>query len=391
MISVSDADQLLAGHVHRLASEAVGLAQAAGRVLREPVVADRDMPPADRVTMDGVALRSADVAGGRRHFPVASAQHAGEAPHTVPEGACVEVMTGSVLPAGADAVVPVERLRLAEGMAELLGEPDVVAGRFVHRRGSNASAGQILVRAGTRLGPTHIAALASVGTTHVGVGTKPCIAMVTTGDEAVPAGTPVLPHLIRQSNGPALAAALALHGYEVPDPTHAPDAADPLRTALAAALAVADVVLVTGGVSMGRRDLVPETLAALGVQRVFHRVAQRPGKPLWFGVTASTAVFGLPGNPVSCLTCLVRYVIPFLAAMEGAEVRPAQLVRVEPCPDVPTGLTLFAPVRLAGGHAEAVRTGGSGDLVSLLPTDGVAELALGTTAASAPFFPWRPT
>jgi molybdopterin molybdotransferase len=404
VLSVPDADRLLAEHAHGLAPETVGLAQAAGRVLREPVQADRDLPPADRVTMDGVALRSADVVRGVRRFPVASAQHAGEAPHSVPEGACVEVTTGSVLPVGADAVVPVEHVRVADGVAELLGGGEAIAGRFVHRRGSDAPAGRVLVAAGTRLGPAHVAALASVGAARVRVGPRPRVAVVTTGDELVPTSAPVLPHLIRQSNGPALAAALALHGYPGVTAVHAPDVADPLRAALAAALAAADVVLVTGGVSMGRLDLVPDTLAALGVRRVFHRVAQRPGKPLWFGVTAGAAVFGLPGNPVSCLTCLVRYVVPFLAAMEGAEARPPRLVAVEPRPEAPPGLTLFAPVRLAragaaSAHAGAVRASGSGDLVSLLPSDGIAEIApaavpaavAGTTPMLAPFFPWSPT
>ena len=396
MLSVPDADRLLAEHVRRLAPETVGLERAAGRVLREPVRADRDLPPADRVTMDGVALRSADVTRGVRRFPVASAQHAGEAPHAVPVAACVEVTTGSVLPVGADTVVPVEHLRFADGVAELLDGTEVAAGRFVHRRGSDAPVGRVLVAAGTRLGPAHVAALASVGASRVRVGLRPRVALVTTGDELVPSGAPVLPHLVRQSNGPALAAALALHGYPTAAAVHAPDAAGPLRAALAAALASADVVVVTGGVSMGRLDLVPDLLAALGVRRVFHRVAQRPGKPIWFGVTAGAAVFGLPGNPVSCLTCLVRYVVPFLAAMEGAEARPPRLVSVEPLPEAPPGLTLFAPVRLAragdaSAYAEAVRTGGSGDLVSLLPTDGIAEIVPGTTAALAPFFPWSPT
>ncbi len=395
VLSVPDADRLLAHHACCLGSETVALAGAVGRVLRVDVCADRDLPPFDRVAMDGVALRSADVGAGQTRFPVTSAQHAGEAPHTCPPGACVDVTTGSVLPVGADAVVAVERLRVAAGVVELL-DADVAAGRAVHVRGSDAPRGRVLVEAGTRLGPAHIAALASVGTDRVEVGMRARVAIVSTGDELVAVGEAVLPHLIRQSNGPALAAMLARCGISGVVPVHARDTPEALTDALGRALASADVVLVTGGVSVGRLDLVPATLAALGVERVFHRIAQRPGKPLWFGVApatstgAGTAVFGLPGNPASALTCAVRYVVPFLAAMEGATARPPARVRLDPAPDARPDLTRFVPVRLVAGHAEPVRTSGSGDLVSILSADGVAEVAPGTTSADAPFHAWTP-
>ena len=232
------------------------LADAVGRVLRVDVRADRDLPPFDRVAMDGVALRSADVAAGQTRFPVASAQHAGEAPHACPPGACVDVTTGSVLPAGADAVVAVERLRVANGVAEVL-DAEVAAGRAVHLRGSDAPAGRVLVAAGTRLGPAHVAALASVGAACLEVGMRPRVGIVSTGDELVAVNEAVAPHQIRQSNGPALAALLARCGVAGVVPVHARDTPEALGDALGPALAAADVVLVTGGVSVGRLDLVP--------------------------------------------------------------------------------------------------------------------------------------
>ena len=394
MISVVDADRLLALHTRALETVRVPLAEAAGRILREDVAAERDLPPFDRATMDGVALSSAAVAAGRHRFAVASRQRAGEVPHALPgPESCVEIATGAVLPYGADAVVPSEQIRLEAGMAEILGPEDVRAGQSIHRRGSDASAGTTLVRAGTRIGPTHVAGLASAGAAILRVGRRPRVAVVTTGDELAPVDGPVRPHQVRRSNGVAMQAALALHGFPDASLDHAPDDPERLGAALAQALAQADVVVTTGGVSVGRLDLVPDALARLGVGRVFHRVAQRPGRPLWFGVAGDggPAVFGLPGNPVSALVGLVRYVVPLLGRMEGAAEAPPGHVRLEALPPRPPGLTLFLPVHLDGPTGRAVPTGGSGDVVSLLPTPGFAEVAPETLVpAEVPFHPWSP-
>ena len=390
VLSVPDADRLLRDHARRLGAETVALDDAAGRTLRADVHADRDLPPFDRVTMDGIAVSSRTAA---RRFVVASAQHAGEPRHTLagPES-CVEVTTGAVLPLGADAVVPVERLGIVAGTATLLDGVGVEAGQFVHRRGSDRAAGATVLRAGTRLGPAHVAALASVGAARVVVGARPRVTVVTTGDELVAVDAPVLPHQVRQSNGHAALAALALHGFPGAALGHAPDDAALLERVLGEALAASDVLVVTGGVSAGRLDLVPDVLARLDVACVFHHIAQRPGKPLWFGVVPDgPAVFGLPGNPVSALTCLVRYVVPFLAACEGADRTPPQTVRFDTLPARPPGLTAFLPVRVEGHAAAAVPTGGSGDLVSLLPTAGFAEVGPDAAApAVVPFHPWSP-
>ena len=392
VLSVPDADQLLRDHTRRLPTETVGLDDAAGRVLAADVCAERDLPPFDRVTMDGVALQSAAVQGGIRRFRVASQQRAGEPPHTLPgRDACIDVATGAVLPVGCDAVVAAEHVRLEDGVAELVGVADVRSGAAVHRRGTDRVGGALVVRGGTRVGPAHVAALASVGAPRVPVSARARIAVVTTGDELVAVDGPVLAHQVRRSNGHALRAALGLHGFAHVTLAHAPDDREALAGALARALASADVVVTTGGVSVGRLDLVPDVLVRLGVRCVFHRVAQRPGKPLWFGVDGTgTAVFGLPGNPVSALVGLVRYVVPLLRRMEGDDGPPDSVV-LESLPARPPGLTVFVPVSVEAGVGRAVSGGGSGDLVSLLPTDGVAEVALGAVAPAAfPFFPWRP-
>jgi molybdopterin molybdotransferase len=387
MISVSDADALLAEHVCPLPTLAVLLAEAPGRVLREPVTADRDVPPYDRVAMDGVALASADL--DRRRFRVASTQAAGEPPHALAEGGdCVEIMTGAALPDGADTVVRYEDLAVAGGWASLREGVSVTPGQNVHRRGDDRRSGAPVLAPGVWLGPPEVAALATLGRSTVRVSARPRVAVVTTGDEVVPVDATPLPHQIRQSNGPALRAALGARADVALD--HVPDDAARLRDRLGAALAEADVVLVAGGVSAGRFDLVPGALAALGVREVFHKVCQKPGKPLWFGVAPDGAgVFGLPGNPVSALVCLVRYVVPFLDAAAGRARTPSRMVRLSALPYRNNDFTHFVPVRLDGNDAHPAPSNGSGDILSLVGSDGIAEVMADVRRpGSVPFIPW---
>lgn len=389
MISVANADVLLAEHARPLPAPSVPLAEAAGRVLREGVAADRDVPPYDRVAMDGIALASADL--DRRRFRVASTQAAGEPPHTIPEaGACVEIMTGAALARGSDTVVRYEDLVVEDGWAALREGVAVTRGQNVHRRGDDRRTGDAVLAPGVRIGPVHVAALAALGKATVRVSALPRVAVVTTGDEVVPVDAPVLPHQVRQSNGPALRAALA--GRAEVSLDHAPDDADRLRDRLGAALGAADVVLVAGGVSAGRYDLVPGALAALGVREVFHKVRQKPGKPLWFGVAPDgAAVFGLPGNPVSALVCAVRYVAPFLDRAAGLADRPRPAVRLTRLPARKNDFTHFVPVRLDGPDAHPTPSNGSGDFLSLVASDGVAEVSADVREPGpVPFFRWSP-
>ncbi|MDT0631560.1 molybdopterin molybdotransferase MoeA [Rubrivirga sp. S365] len=391
MITVAEADALLSEHVRALPAIAVPLAEAAGRVLREAVVADRDVPPFDRVTMDGVALASADL--DRRRFRVASTQAAGEPPHTLSEaGDCVEIMTGAALAEGADTVVRYEDLVLEDGWASLREGVAVTPGQNIHGRGDDRRAGEPVLGPGVRIGPGHVTALASLGAATVRVSAVPRVAVVTTGDEVVAVAETPLPHQIRQSNGPALRAALALHG--VPDVAlaHAPDDEARLRTVFEGALRTSDMLVLTGGVSAGRFDLVPGVLASLGVREVFHKVRQKPGKPLWFGVAEDgTPVFGLPGNPVSALVGLVRYVVPFLDAAAGRPAPPRPRLRLTALPRRKNDFTHFVPVRRDGLDAHPAPSNGSGDVLSLVASDGIAEVAAGVQEpGSVPFIPWSP-
>ena len=382
MLTPAAADQLIGQHLQCLPVESLPLAQCAGAVLRENIYAERDQPPYDRVAMDGVALASQ--AAGTRTLRIQATQAAGEPPLTLAAtGACIEVMTGAVLPNGCDCVVPVEELTVAAGEAALAPGARVEPWRNVHRRGSDTRQGTLLLSAGQRLRAPEIAIAASAGMARIRVSSQPMLAVISTGNELVEPGEPVLAHQIRRSNAYAIVSALREHGFQRVADDHIQDDAEELRARLRFHLETHDVLVLSGGVSMGKFDLVPKVLEELGVRTVFHRVAQRPGKPLWFGVAPSgAAVFGLPGNPVSTLVCLRRYVLPALLVSLGHSAAPAERVALGAPVTVTPALTFFLPVRLEQddwGRSWAVPspTNGSGDFTALAGTDGFVELPPG--------------
>jgi molybdopterin molybdotransferase len=396
MLTPAEAEAAIAAALAQLPEQEVPLADCAGRVLRRAVHAERDAPPFDRVTMDGIAF---DGDSARREFRIAGIQAAGTPPLRLEAPAdCIEVMTGAVLPTGCDTVVPVEQVRIEGGRASIAAGYEPAAWLHVHRRAADARAGDVLLEAGVRLGAPEIAIAASAGRPQLAIARLPRIAVISTGDELVEPGRPVLAHQVRRSNTHGLAAALRLAGFAPETDRHLPDRKDVLAQSLAREIEGHDVLVLSGGVSAGRLDLVPETLEALGVRKVFHGVSQRPGRPLWFGTRPpAKTVFALPGNPVSVLVCLARYVVPALAAMSG--LRPAfrQPVVLSQDYPFPAPLSCFLPVALrydAEGRtlAEPRPTGGSGDFISLAGTDGFVELprgpALHPAGLSVPFHRW---
>lgn len=397
MLSPADADAAIAASLAPLPAERRRFADAAGAVLREDVLAERDQPPFDRVAMDGIAIAGAAWRAGQRDFRVAGTQAAGAPPIPLADpDACVEVMTGAMLPPGTDTVIPVEQIELAAGRARVrsaAAEP----WRHVHRRASDARAGDRVLAAGTPLRAPEIAIVASAGRQSIEISRAPTVAVISTGDELVEPGLPISDWQVRRSNAHGVVAALRLRGYASVADDHLRDDPAELRERLAAYLASHDVVVLSGGVSAGKFDYVPQALADLGVRKVFHKVAQRPGKPLWFGVAPDgRAVFGLPGNPVSTLVCLVRYVVPALAQLAGAKPgAPLSLPLAEPWTP-PVDLTLFLPVDLetdaAGATCARPRpTNGSGDFGTLAGTAGFVELAPARAwqrGDAAPFHPW---
>jgi molybdopterin molybdotransferase len=382
MLTPADAEQLIREHVAPLHREDCPLVAAHRRVLRTDLKADRDLPPFDRVTMDGYALRAAAVAEGLKTFRVEGLQAAGMRAFKLGAAtdACVEVMTGAVLPDGADCVVPYEDTTRDGASITLRPGAAVSTGAAVHRRGSDHSSGEVVVRAGTRLTGREIAVAAACGYAAMTVSQLPKIAVVATGDELVEVESAVAPHQIRRSNDHALRAALQTAGYPSVARFHLRDVRHEIEHLLGQILAEHDVVVITGGVSKGRFDYLPAELERQGVKKVFHGVAQRPGKPLWFGVSVrKKPVFALPGNPVSAYTCLHRYVLPALAHASGAAVAPLPSVALAMPVTFRPPLAYLLPVKLSSGsRAELLATpeaaNTSGDFAGLIGTDGFIEL-----------------
>jgi molybdopterin molybdotransferase len=385
VLTPAQAEELIGQHLQCLPIESLPLAQCAGAVLRENIYAERDAPPFDRVAMDGIALDSATVSGGIRRLSIQATQAAGDAPLVLSSRtACIEVMTGAVLPTGCDSVLAVEEIAIRDGQAELAHGVSVEAGQNVHRRGSDTRQGTLLVNAGVRLRSPEIAIAAAAGMPRIRVSSQPMLAVISTGNELIEPGEPVLPHQVRRSNAYAIMTELRAHGFQRVADDHINDDLTELKRRLKFHLETHDVLVLSGGVSMGKFDLVPRALDDLGVRPIFHRVAQRPGKPLWFGVASSgAAVFALPGNPVSTLVCLRRFVIPALFASLGQSPAtvPEKIALSAQVP-VTVLLTYYLPVRVElddWGRPWAVPqpTNGSGDFTALAGTDGFVELPPG--------------
>lgn len=384
MLTPAEADALIGQHLACLPIESLPIAQCAGAVLRENVYAERDAPPFDRVAMDGIALLASSTRRGERRLRVQSSQAAGEPPHSLHDSSgCIEVMTGAVLPHGCDAVVPVEQIQMHEGSAELESGLRVEPWQYVHRRGSDMRQGSLMLPTGAHLSAPEIAIAASAGMARIRVSGQPTIAVISTGTELVEPGEPIEPHQIRRSNAYGVVAALREHGFQRVADDHVVDDERALRERFRFHLDTHDVLILSGGVSMGKLDFVPKVLGELGVRCVFHRIAQRPGKPMWFGMTAEgRAVFALPGNPVSTLVCLARYVIPALYAAMGRNRAVSERMALADRVEIKAALTAFIPVRVASDDwgrlwATPRETNGSGDFTSLAGTHGFVELPPG--------------
>ena len=396
MISPAEASSAIRSHAPLLPAEKRSLESSIGGVLREAVHATRDQPPFDRVTMDGVAFSFAAYAAGRRSFRISGTQAAGAAPIALASSdACVEVMTGAMAPQGCDCVIPIEKISLSDGYAHLDAEVIASPGLNIHARGIDCQAGRLLLQSGTRLGPAEAAVLASTGIAEINVTREPRVVVISTGDELVEPGRPIADWQIYRSNAYAVLAALKRRGFHHVRMDHLQDDLPTLRSRLRTHLDENDVLILSGGVSMGRFDYVPQVLEELGVKRVFHKVAQRPGKPMWFGVgPEAKAVYALPGNPVSTLICLARYVYLGLDTALGVSSAQTtgQAVMDEDF-EVKPALAFFLPVAMDGtARAQPRPTQGSGDFTSLLGTDGFVELPAGPALVSSdtrvPFYPW---
>jgi len=357
------------------AIESVLLQEAGGRVLGEDVRADRAYPPFHRAIRDGYAVRAADLAQPPAVLECIGEVRAGEHfPGAVGPAQCVSIMTGAPLPPGADAVVMVEHSRVEPASGGRPGRVNVLrsvaCGENVVKQGSEAAPGAVVLRRGRRLTAAELGLLAMVGRGQVNVFRRPAVAVLPTGDEIVPVERRPEWFQIRNSNAVALSAQVAAAGGVPKLLPIAPDRADRLRKLIADAFPY-DLLLLSGGVSMGKFDLVEEALGSMGAEFFFQGVAIRPGKPLVFGRLQGKFFFGLPGNPVSTYVTFELFARPAIAALGGAapeepvflRARLAQPVRLK------LGLRAFLPARARARNGdpvvELVGWQGSGDLVGL--------------------------
>jgi molybdopterin molybdotransferase len=362
-------------------------------VLAATLTSDRDLPPFNRAQMDGYALRAQDF-GRVEAWPVVASIAAGQpADVAVPSGQCVAIATGAPLPADVDTVIQHELSDRADPVRFTVDS--VETGHAVHPRGADAQTGDVLIAAGTVLGPHHLGIAATAGAQKLKVHARPRVVVLTSGDEVVPINADLAPHQIRNSNGPMSQHLLTRMGAQVIDRHHLADDRDATIAALAQALEQADLVATIGGISAGTRDFFTDAFEQVGVVTAFHGAAIQPGGPMFVGrVPEGPIVLGLPGNPVSVLACACLFGWPLLRTLGGADPtlrwQPAALAHdvhpnprrraYRPCTFDPQGTLVVPP------------WGGSGDLAHTAITDGLAELPVQEmvvpAGAKVRFLPW---
>jgi molybdopterin molybdotransferase len=328
--------------------------------------------------MDGIAISIESFQNGQRIFSVESMQAAGQPQQVLSDKKkCIEIMTGAPLPVGTDTVVPYEMISIQTKTASL-SETKIERAQNVHQRGSDARQGDLLLSKGGRLSPAEIALLASLGKSEVRVYQPPRAAVISTGDELVEVNETPLPHQIRKSNSYALEAALQTLGANA-DSFHFKDDKEEIANSVKAILEKYELVILSGGVSKGKLDFVPEALESLGVKKLFHGVSQRPGKPMWFGASSKNFVFALPGNPVSTFLCFHRYVVPWLTkSMYDPATDSAAILANDFSFGPPLTYFLQVKIKNENGKLMAYPTagGGSGDFANLKDVDGFLQLPL---------------
>ncbi len=381
MIDVDKALEIVTSNRGDFGTELVSLSQSIGRVLKESWHTDRPLPPYDRVTMDGIAIAHQDFSDGKRKFSLEGVAAAGDSQKEKKEpGTCYEVMTGAILPLGCDTVIRYEDLTITEGLA-LINLSEVIKHKNVHHKGSDRQLEELVVATNTIISPAEIGVGASLGQHKVKVAKLPQAIIISTGNELVDIDQKPLAHQIRKSNVFQISTFLSTLGIDC-DTAHLIDNKKEIKSQMQNYLNQYDVILMSGGVSKGKYDFLPEVLEELGAQKLFHKVAQRPGKPFWFGRRESCTIFAFPGNPISSFMCMHYYFAEWLAESLGVPLRKTQYAALTNPIEFNPDLTYFLEVKISYSStgqllATPQKGNGSGDLANLAEADAFIKLPRG--------------
>jgi molybdopterin molybdotransferase len=381
MITVEEALKIVHTHLGNWGTEEIFLDESLGRILQEEIVADRDFPPFNRVTMDGIGLSFDQFEKGQRVFEIKGVAPAGGLQMELQDpSSCLEVMTGATVPIGVDAVVCYEDLEIHEGKATVMLS-NLNRDQNIHFKGSDRHQGTVILSPGKCISASEVGVCATVGKNKISVSRLPKTLIVSSGDELVNIDQTPLSHQIRRSN--VYRIATVLKSYQIqPTTMHLSDDYDEIVKRLESEMTHYDLILLSGGVSAGKFDYLPEALSAIGVKKMFHKVKQRPGKPFWFGKKEDKLVFAFPGNPVSSFMCAQQYFKPWLDhSLQSFEMPLPWAELVEDVYFKPD-LTYFLEVKIvfhSSGKIKAhpVKGNGSGDLANLVDADAFIQLPSG--------------
>lgn len=386
MINPNEALNLIQGLIVPQQVQNVAIQNAIGLILAEDLTADRDFPPFNRAMMDGIAIKNTAL----NKWLIEDIAFAGEPQkHLGHSNAAIEIMTGAPVPLECSSIIKIEDIvffELAgEKWAEYVGIDPIKQGQFVHAQASDCKQNDLILSSGTKIGPVEIAIAATIGKSELSIFKKPAIAIFSTGDEIVGIQEKPQAHQIRSSNSMMLESVLKSHGFST-TVSHIKDEKSVVEKSLESALEKYEILLLSGGVSAGKKDFIPEVLAELGFKPIFHKIAQKPGKPLYVGNRADgRLVFAFPGNPISTLTCFWIYFLPWLLGNQ-------LILSTIPVANLPASnpkLDQWLPVKIKGGRAETLKNNGSGDLFHWKFADGLVWQKAGSTDQSLPFFPLR--
>jgi molybdopterin molybdotransferase len=378
MISPLEAIELLKNITIPFRTEKMPLAKTLGMNIAEKIVADRDFPPFDRVMMDGIAVK--DISAPT--WKIEGILFAGEPVKAIKKtDGALEIMTGATAPRGTEAIIKIEDLSMEKKIATYIGKTPLEKGQNIHLQGADAPAGSVLVKKRTKIGPVEIAIAATVGKAHIEVESKPHVHIFSTGDEIVGLHETPKDHQIRSSNVMMLKSVLLSKGFKA-NSSHLPDSAEKIKSSIDKALDSNDIILLSGGISAGKKDLIPGVLAEAGFETVFHKISQKPGRPLLVATRPDgKVVFAFPGNPISTLTCFWVYFLPWVSG-EWPEYN---VKEIKFLPKPSAELDQWIPVE----NGEVLAHNGSGDLISWSRADGLVWQKAGDKAKKLPYIPLK--